>query len=223
MVILGLSNNDYAGACLIINGEIVAAASEERFTRIKAHKTFPHKSIEYVLTEGGIKLSDVDKFAYGWAAGFDKDKHLELYFDRIVEGCMEDPTSISAFRKRLTDEIHNDIEKRKEFEAFLKRRDLSEKAYYVDHHEAHANAAMLCSPFEDGITISCDGRGDFQSLTISRYTNREFEVLQRETSFDSLGYFYGRITALLGFKQTATKERLQDWQLMAIQPNYFIK
>ena len=72
--------------------------------------------------------------------------------------------------------------------------------FYIDHHESHANAAFLCSPFDEGITISCDGRGDFQSFTLSKFSHNKFDVLQRETTFDSLGYFYGRITALLGFK-----------------------
>ncbi|MBU2895792.1 carbamoyltransferase family protein [Vibrio hepatarius] len=200
MNILGVSNNDYAGACLISDGKIVASASEERFTRIKAHKVFPYNSIDYVLSQGNLELHDIDKIAYGWSAGFDKDKHLELYFDRIVEGCQDAPNFISDMRKRLTDEINNDREKRHEFESFLAENKLSEKAHYVDHHEAHANAAMICSPFEGGLTVSCDGRGDFQSLTVSRFVDGEFNVLQRETSFDSLGYFYGRITALLGFK-----------------------
>jgi carbamoyltransferase len=200
MIILGISNNDYAGACLIINGKIFAAASEERFTRVKAHKVFPAKAIEYVLSQAELELKDVDKFAYGWAAGFNKDKHLELYFDRIVEGCLQDPKSIPCLRKRLTDEINNDVEKRNEFDSYLASHHIQEKAYYIDHHEAHAHAAMLCSPFENGLTISCDGRGDFQSFTISQFDQGQFKVLQRETSFDSLGYFYGRITALLGFK-----------------------
>lgn len=119
MIVLGIANNDYAGACLIIDGQIIATASEERFTRVKAHKTFPFNAIEFVLSEANLKLTDIDKFAYGWSAGFSKDKHLALYFDRIVEGCLEDPTSITALRKRVIDEINNDIEKRNEFDFYL--------------------------------------------------------------------------------------------------------
>ncbi|MCD9515632.1 carbamoyltransferase [Photobacterium carnosum] len=200
MYILGISNNDYAGACLITDNQIIAAASEERFTRIKAHNTFPHKAIAFVLHEANLNLSQIDKIAYGWASNFSKDKHLELYFDRIVETCQRDPSEIPVLRKRLKDEIFNDIEKQNEFNNFLINNNILDKVVYIDHHESHANASFLCSPFEDGLTISCDGRGDFQSFTLSKFKNNKFEVLQRETTFDSLGYFYGRITALLGFK-----------------------
>ncbi|WP_318511083.1 carbamoyltransferase C-terminal domain-containing protein [Photobacterium leiognathi] len=200
MNILGIANNDYSGACLIIDGEIISAASEERFTRIKAHNSFPNNAIAFVLKEANISLDIVDKIAYSWASDFSKDKHLELYFERIVETCLSSPKDIPILRKRLKDEIINDAEKQKEFNQFLVDNNVTEKAIYIDHHESHANAAFLCSPFDDGITVSCDGRGDFQSFTLSKFLNNTFTVLQRETTFDSLGYFYGRITALLGFK-----------------------
>ncbi|WP_338883074.1 carbamoyltransferase C-terminal domain-containing protein [Xenorhabdus sp. TH1] len=200
MIVLGLSNNDYAGVCLIIDGIIVSAAHEERFTRIKAHSTFPQQAIDYVLSENNLKLDDIDLIAYGWKAGFNEYKHLELYFDRIAEASIREPQSLPYLRHRLYDEIHNDTEKRQEFDRYIQDNALGSKVVYIDHHEAHANAAFLCSPFSNGITISCDGRGDFQSLTVSEYTNGQFNVLHRETTFDSLGYFYGRITKLLGFK-----------------------
>lgn len=200
MNILGIANNDYSGACLICNGEIIAAASEERFTRVKGHKVFPTNAIEFVLSKANLTLNDIDKVAYGWASDFSKDKHLELYFERIVETCLNSPVDVPILRNRLKDEIKNDAATQQEFKAYIVDNHLEEKVIYVDHHESHANAAFLCSPFDTGLTISCDGRGDFQSFTLSKFNDGKFEVLQRETTFDSLGYFYGRITALLGFK-----------------------
>ncbi|HIF9180406.1 TPA: carbamoyltransferase C-terminal domain-containing protein [Photobacterium damselae] len=200
MNILGIANNDYSGACLISNGQIVGAASEERFTRIKAHKSFPNHAINFVLSEANITLDQIDKIAFGWASDFSKHKHLELYFDRIVEACLTSPSEVTILRKRLKDEIINDADTQNEFQKFLKDNNIVDKVIYIDHHESHANAAFLCSPFDEGITVSCDGRGDFQSFTLSKFSHNKFEVLQRETTFDSLGYFYGRITALLGFK-----------------------
>ncbi|MEG7388798.1 carbamoyltransferase N-terminal domain-containing protein, partial [Pseudomonas aeruginosa] len=76
MIILGITNNDLAGACLVRDGGIVAAASEERFTRQKDHKAWPSRSIDYVLGEAGIDLADIDRIAYGWNAGFDAGRHL---------------------------------------------------------------------------------------------------------------------------------------------------
>ncbi|MFW9082821.1 carbamoyltransferase [Pseudomonas sp. P2757] len=200
MIILGVTNNDLSGACLVRDGQILSAVSEERFTRIKDHKIWPVKSIEFVLSQAGVSLEDVDYVAYGWNAGFNAEKHLELYFDRIVEEVRNNPQGLAQFRQRVTDEINNDKEKRAEFDQYISANGLAGKAYYIDHHECHALGAYVCSPFDEALTLTCDGRGDFQSLTVTWHSPTETTVLQRETSIDSLGYFYGRITHLLGYK-----------------------
>ncbi|MFD5315838.1 carbamoyltransferase C-terminal domain-containing protein [Streptomyces sp. NPDC127098] len=200
LLVLGITNNDLAGACLVEDGEIVAAASEERFTRIKDHKTWPTRSIDFVLHEGRTSLDAMDAIAYGWHAGFDADRHLLLYVDRVAEEVRRNPDSFTHLRKRISDEMANDKEKRAEFDDFVDNNGLRSKATYVDHHEAHGLGAFLCSPFDEALVVSCDGRGDFQSLTVAYCTEQKTEVLQRETSIDSLGYFYGRITKLLGFR-----------------------
>ncbi|MFI0980196.1 carbamoyltransferase [Streptomyces sp. NPDC021093] len=200
MLVLGVTNNDLAGACLVRDGQVIAAASEERFTRIKDHKVWPQQSIDFVLREAGTSLDEVDRVAYGWAAGFDADKHLLLYVDRIAEEARFRPDSLPHLRKRIADELHNDKAKRAEFDEFVDRNGLRSKTVYTDHHESHGLGAFLCSPFDDALVVTCDGRGDFQSLTVTHCTADGEEVLQRETSIDSLGYFYGRITKLLGFK-----------------------
>lgn len=111
MIILGITNNDLSGACLVRDGLILSAVSEERFTRIKDHKVWPTKSIEFVLGQAGLSLEDVNYVAYGWNAGFSADKHLELYFDRIVEEVRNNPQGLAQFRQRITDEVKNDKEK----------------------------------------------------------------------------------------------------------------
>ena len=201
MIILGITNNDLAGACLVRDGGIVAAASEERFTRQKDHKAWPSRSIDYVLGEAGIDLADIDRIAYGWNAGFDAGRHLDLYLDRVLEEARERPEGLPHLRKRIADEMANDKAKRGEFDAFVRANGLRGKVEYIDHHECHALGAFVCSPFDEALTLTCDGRGDFQSLTVTHYrADGGATVLQRETSVDSLGYFYGRITRLLGFK-----------------------
>ncbi|MEU7060689.1 carbamoyltransferase C-terminal domain-containing protein [Streptomyces sp. NPDC046197] len=199
MKILGITNNDLAGACLVRDGEIVAAVSEERFTRVKDHKTWPARSIEFVLREAGTSLQEIDRVAYGWCAGFDADKHLLLYVDRVAEEAQQRPEGLVHLRKRISDEIRNDKAKRAEFDEFVDKNGLRGKAVYVDHHESHGLGAFLCSPFDEALAVTCDGRGDFQSLTVTHCSADGERVLQRETSADSLGYFYGRITKLLGF------------------------
>ncbi|MEO2217578.1 carbamoyltransferase C-terminal domain-containing protein [Chromobacterium vaccinii] len=200
MIILGITNNDLASACLVKNGQIVSAVSEERFTRRKDDKVWPAQSISHVLRSGEVALDQVDYVAYGWNAGFDAEKHLVLYFDRILEEAQHNPDGVPFFRKRIADEIRNDKEKRKEFDDFIQRNNLQAKTIYIDHHECHALGAFVCSPYQNALVMTCDGRGDFQSLTVSYYDGENDSVLQRETTVDSLGYFYGRITKLLGYK-----------------------
>ncbi|MDT7782674.1 MAG: carbamoyltransferase [Pseudonocardiales bacterium] len=199
MLVLGITNNDGAGACLIEGGTIVAAASEERFTRVKEHRTWPARAIDFVLKHRGVRLDDLDHVAYGWCAGFDAEKHLLTYFDRIVDEAARHPGGLPHLRKRISDEIANDKEKRGEFDAWVEANGLQAKVVLVDHHDAHALGGFVCSPFDDALVVTCDGRGDFQSLTVRHISPRGERVLQREVSADSLGYFYGRITKLLGF------------------------
>ncbi|WP_222115755.1 carbamoyltransferase N-terminal domain-containing protein [Chromobacterium vaccinii] len=113
MIILGITNNDLASACLVKNGQIVSAVSEERFTRRKDDKVWPVQSISHVLRSGEVTLDQVDYVAYGWNAGFDAEKHLVLYFDRILEEAQRNPDGVPFFRKRIADEIRNDKEKEK--------------------------------------------------------------------------------------------------------------
>lgn len=200
MIVLGITNNDQAGACLVSGEQIVAAASEERFSRKKDDQAWPSQAIAHVLQTGGIQLVQVDFVAYGWNAGFNADKHLPLYFDRIVYEARRNPGGLAFFRQRILDEIHNDKAKHQEFTAFLEQHHLADKAIYIDHHECHALGAFVCSPFDSALVVTCDGRGDYQSLTVSHYSPKGCKVLQRETTIDSLGYFYGRITHLLGYK-----------------------
>jgi carbamoyltransferase len=200
MITLGITNNDLAGACLVRGNQIVSAVSEERFTRVKDDKTWPARSIRHVLDSADITLNDIDCVAYGWNAGFNAEKHLVSYFDRIVHEATHFPQGLSYFRKRIVDEIANDKGSRDQFDDFVARHELRSKVIYIDHHECHALGAYVCSPFERALVMTCDGRGDYQSLTISDYSPGQCEVLQRETTVDSLGYLYGRITRLLGYR-----------------------
>lgn len=199
MLALGITNNDTAGACLVEDDRVVAAASEERFTRVKDHKVWPARSIEFVLESGGRTLADIDHVVYGWCAGFDSGRHLLLYVDRLADEAANHPLGLPHIRRRIATELGNDIAKRAEFDDFVAAHRLRSRVVYIDHHEAHGLGAFVCSPFDDALVVTCDGRGDFQSMTISYYSGAERQVRQRETTIDSLGYFYGRITKLLGF------------------------
>ncbi len=170
MLILGITNNDVAGACLVENGKILSAIYEERFTRIKSHKVWPQRSIDFVLGANSKTLADVDLIAYGWSAGFNEEYCLELYVDRLIEESWIRPDSVQFCKKRILDELHNDKEKRQEFDNYITSNNFKNKVVYIDHHDCHAWASYLCSPFDTALVVMADGRGDYRSLTVRLIT-----------------------------------------------------
>ena len=198
MNILGIANDETASACVVRHGKLMAAASEERFTRVKMDNAWPQHSIDYCLKASGLEMADIDLIAYGWSAGFNAEKHLLPYFDRIVAeaGSQQE---LDIFRERISSEIERDAPKREEFQRFIKTNNFEGKVVSIDHHEAHAYSAYCFSPFDEALVITCDGRGDFTSLTVSVIDRDSMRMLYRAPSIDSLGFFYGRITKLLGF------------------------
>lgn len=200
MTILGIANDETASACLIQDGKLVAAASEERFTRVKMDNSWPSQSINYCLNFGNSSLEDIDCIAYGWSAGFNAETHLLEYFDRIVYETKNNPEGLGIFRERIETEIEQDRIKRDEFWAFVDEQGIKDKAVSYDHHESHAFSAYSCSPFDEALVVTCDGRGDFMSFSVGEITPDKANFLYRGSSVDSLGFFYGRITGLLGYR-----------------------
>lgn len=200
MRILGISNGDVAGACVIRDGLVTAAASEERFAREKNLSCWPARALEYVLQQEGVTLDGLDAVAYGYGGGFSQDKHLRLYLERFVEEASVSQTGVNVLYERVEREVHNDAVRVSEFRDWVQENRVRDRVSLIDHHEAHGLGAFECSGFSEALVVTCDGRGDFQSLTVSAVNRDEVRVLQRETSADSLGFFYGRIAALLGFR-----------------------
>lgn len=200
MTILGIANDETASACLVKNGKLIAAVSEERFTRVKMDNSWPTNAIEYCLSCGDTTLEDVNYITYGWSAGFNAEKHLLEYFDRIVYETNNNPGGLDIFRERIQTEIEQDRKKREEFWSFIEEKGLEEKAFSFDHHESHAYSAYSCSPFDNALVVTCDGRGDFMSFSVGEFSKETVNFLYRASSTDSLGFFYGRITGLLGYR-----------------------
>ena len=200
MKILGIANDETASACLVIDNRIVSAASEERFSRIKMDNNFPHQSINYVLKNSNLKLADIDVIAYGWKKGFEEEKHLLAYADRIIFEAQNNPNGLDVLKERMKVEISQDSKTRNEFDNWVKENAPFNKVVNINHHECHAISAFACSPFDEALVITSDARGDFESLQVSYFNSDNVsEVLYRCPSFDSLGFFYGRITGLLGY------------------------
>ncbi len=205
MITLGICNAETASACCFKDGELIAAASEERFSRVKMDESFPIRSIEYVLGEAGVNLTDIDQVAYAWGKGF-QEELLPTYVARAVELAEEDKTALDIFSERIRIETERDEANKNEFKGWFDEHFPAPgqpPLITCFHHEAHAYSACLLSPYQRALVLTADARGDYESVTCWLYDTASESVIRKiysSTSSDSPGFFYGRITGLLGFK-----------------------
>ena len=203
MYVLGICNDETASACLMKNGVVVAAVSEERFTRKKMDNSFPSRSIQYCLDFEGITLKQLNAISYAWSKGFHPSL-LRTYVDRAIE-LKNNEIALGIFHDRIKWEIAQDEKKRSEFDNWVSQNINVSKTPVLDyyHHEAHAASASFLSPFDAGVVFTADGRGDFESTVIwrfDRFSDAPLTKLYSALSTDSFGFYYGRITGLLGFQ-----------------------
>jgi carbamoyltransferase len=203
LTVLGITNDETSSACVMVDGELIAAASEERFTRVKMDKSFPVRAIDDVLQAAGLSsVREVDVVAYSWFKGMDADL-VPALADRILLEQRTNPDGLELLLERLRWEVDQCRPNRTEFEHWASAQGVDDRVVDFYHHEAHALSAALVAPFDDGLVVTCDGRGDFESSAVWEFDRRrDPAIIKRTSAFsnDSLGYFYGRITGLLGFR-----------------------
>jgi carbamoyltransferase len=189
-VILGISCYYHdSAACLLVDGQIVAAAMEERFTRIKHDNTFPIHAINYCLDWANIKSSDISTVVF-----YEKPV---IKFERILFQHLESfPTS----RKIFVDSIGSWLSVKLNLPKTLKKKiGYIGPVRYVDHHLAHAASVYNLSGFDESVIVTVDGVGEWATTTIGYAKDRKI-VLDKEIRFPhSLGLLYSAITAYLGF------------------------
>jgi carbamoyltransferase len=153
MYILGLCNDETSSACLMKDGDIIAAVSEERFTRVKMDNSFPSQSIQYCLDFEGITLDQIDAIGYAWQKGFSQTL-LSDYVNRAIE-LSSDKKALEIFLDRIQWEINQDQIKRSEFDNWIKENVDLKNTQVLDfyHHQAHAASAAFFSPFGKSIDI----------------------------------------------------------------------
>src|SRR5262245_37082706 len=166
-----------SAACLVRDGDIVAAASEERFTRKKGDADFPRRSVDYCLREAGIGIRDVEYVGF-------YDKPL-LKFERILETYLGvAPRGFGSFLKAgplwIKDKLFIDKHLRTQlgFEGQI---------LYAEHHESHAASAFYPSPFEHAAILTVDGVGEWTTTSIGVGSGRDISLLQELHWPDSLG------------------------------------
>lgn len=193
MNILGLSFDFHdAAAALVQDGRVVAAAQEERFSRIKNDPSFPRQAAAFCLEEACLRPGQLDSVVF-------YERPLEK-FDRIVQASLlRWPASEEYLRRTLQlwavkRKLH--VARRIREELGVPRR----KVRFVDHHNSHAASAYYCSPFSRATVVTFDGVGEYDTLTISRGEGTRLERLATQTLPHSLGLFYSALTAFLGFR-----------------------
>jgi len=191
MYILGISCFYHdAAACLIKDGEMIAAAQEERFTRKKHDQNFPINAIKYCLKEAGITAQNLSYIGF-----YDKPF---IKFERILN------TYLSVFPRGLIS-FYNSIPiwlKQKLWIPYIIRKELNYqgKIIFIDHHLSHAASAFLVSPYEKAAILTIDGVGEWETTTKGIGEGNKITLTHNINFPHSLGLFYAAFTYYLGFK-----------------------
>ncbi|MSR76137.1 MAG: hypothetical protein EXS68_00920 [Candidatus Ryanbacteria bacterium] len=204
MKILGISAYYHdSAACLVIDGRIVAAAQEERFTRKKHDHAFPHKAIAYCLDEAGITTADLDYVAF-------YDKPL-LKFERLLESYMAyAPQGFLSFLKAIPLWIKQKLWIQ---DLISKELNFHGKILFPEHHESHAASAFFPSPFAEAAIITMDGVGEWSTLSYGVGESNQLALLADIRFPHSLGLLYSAFTYYLGFKVNSG-----EYKVMGLAP-----
>ena len=203
--VLGICNAETSSACLMMDGELVSAVSEERFTRTKMDSSFPRLSIASVLEQGGFTHpAQVDAIAYSWSKGIEPGT-MRALLERLLTEERDHPSGVPILLERIEVEMARDSARRQEFDSWVIENGVADKVVDYYHHEGHALSAALLSPFDRALIVTADARGDYESGAVWMFQRSDEKPLTKLVSIpsnDSLGFFYGRITGLLGFRPT---------------------
>ena len=209
--ILGISAFYHdSAACILKNGEIIAAAQEERFTRKKHDSSYPYNAIEFVLNYANLKLNKVDQIVF-----FEKPF---LKFERLLETYVAfAPKGFVSFSKAMPLWIKEKLFQKNLLFSKLKEHDLNYKSdeniYFSDHHLSHAASAFFPSPFEEAIVLTADGVGEWATTTVAIGKGNKLDI-KKEIHFPhSLGLLYSAFTYYTGFKVNSG-----EYKLMGLAP-----
>ena len=211
MNILGISAYYHDSAAVLLrNGEIVAAAQEERFTRKKHDSSFPHHAVAYCLGEAGIALQAVDCVVF-----YDKplvkfERLLETYLSYAPKGVR---SFIAAMPIWLKEKLFLKQTLRKELSAYLGDDDPPPKLMFAEHHQSHAASAFYPSPFQRAAVLCLDGVGEWATTTAWLGNGNDLQPLWEIDFPHSLGLLYSAFTYYAGFKVNSG-----EYKLMGLAP-----
>ncbi len=209
--ILGISAFYHdSAASLLIDGKIIAAAQEERFTRKKHDSSFPHKAIDFVLDYSNLELKDIDQIVF-----YEKPF---LKFERLLETYVAfAPKGFVSFSRAMPIWLKEKLFQKKLLIDNLKKNRLSDlnedKIFFSEHHMSHAASAFYPSPFDEAIILTADGVGEWATTTVAIGKGSSLEI-KKEIHFPhSLGLLYSAFTYYTGFKVNSG-----EYKLMGLAP-----
>ncbi len=209
MNILGISCYYHdAAACVLSDGQVVAAAQEERFTRKKHDSEFPINAVRYCLAEAGVGESGPDAVVF-------YDKPI-LKFHRILETYFGvAPSGISSYMQALPLWLKQKLWIKTHIQDALIDADveLPDKILFAQHHESHAASAFYPSPFESAAVITLDGVGEWATSTIGKGEGNKLKLLKEIRFPHSLGLLYSAFTYFTGFRVNSG-----EYKLMGLAP-----
>ena len=205
--ILGISAYYHdSAAALLCDGEIVAAAQEERFTRKKNDERFPHRAISFCLQHAGLTPANLDAVVF-------YDKPI-LKFARLLETCLAvAPRGLKVFLKAMPSWLGEKLNLRKTIREELPGLAGGCKVLFTEHHQAHAASAFYPSPFAQAAILTVDGVGEYATTTIGRGDGNRIEMLKELRFPHSLGLLYSAFTAYCGFRVNSG-----EYKLMGLAP-----
>jgi carbamoyltransferase len=206
MNILGISAFYHdSAAAIVVDGEIVAAAQEERFTRKKHDPGFPRHAVEYCLEEAGLKPDQLDFVAF-------YDKPL-LKFERLLETQLAyAPIGIRSFVMAMPVWLREKLTMRRMIRGSLPGKTTA-PLLFMDHHESHAASAFFPSPFEEAAILTLDGVGEWTTTAWGVGQGNKLELKQHLQFPHSLGLLYSAFTYYCGFKVNSG-----EYKLMGLAP-----
>ena len=209
--ILGISAFYHdSAACILKEGSIIAAAQEERFTRIKHDSSYPKNAIQFVLDYAKLKLSEVDQIVF-----FEKPF---LKFERLLETYMAfAPRGFKSFLMAMPIWLREKLFQKKNLFNLLKLHDKNfdniDKIKFSEHHFSHAASAFFPSPFTEALILTLDGVGEWPTSTIAIGKENKIKIIKEMHFPHSLGLLYSAFTYYLGFKVNSG-----EYKIMGLAP-----
>jgi len=221
MKILGISAFYHdSAACLVVDGEIIAAAQEERFTRVKHDSNFPVYAARYCLKEAGLTAEQLDYVGFYDKPLLKFDRLLETYLDYAPAGFRSFLKAMPLWMKEklwMPDLIRTEMAKANGTDDERAAKKVGKKfqwrLLFGDHHESHAASAFYPSPFEEAAILTIDGVGEWATSSLGVGRGNEITLLKELRFPDSLGLLYSAFTYYTGFKVNSG-----EYKVMGLAP-----